>query len=125
MPLAYQWNYWLNNGTNYTIGRANGAIDITIGTNGMTNGTIGKTLNDIVIPLAPMGNPEHTPGYETLIWRNRLSTPISIRLSRVFLYGIYVGQPFPCSSNYFYDSLRSGRSSFDVDVSVTQYSPSA
>ena len=46
------------NGTNCTIGKANGTIGITIGTNGITNGTIGKTLNDIVIPFVPLGNPE-------------------------------------------------------------------
>ena len=28
--------------------------------NGITNGTIGKTLNDIGIPLVPLGNPERT-----------------------------------------------------------------
>ena len=44
-----------NIGTNCTIGRA-----ITIGTNGITNGTIGKTLNDIGIPLVPLGSPKHT-----------------------------------------------------------------
>ena len=32
-PLAYQWYH----GTNRTIGRANGTIGITIGTNGITN----------------------------------------------------------------------------------------
>ena len=32
-------------------GRASGAFGITIGTNYFTNGTIGKTLNDIGIPL--------------------------------------------------------------------------
>ena len=34
VPLTYQWYHWLTNGTNYTIGRANGTIGITIGTNG-------------------------------------------------------------------------------------------
>ena len=58
--MAYQWYHWLTNGTNCTIGRANGTIGITIGTNGITNGTIGKTLNDNGIPLVPLGNPEHT-----------------------------------------------------------------
>ena len=38
------------NGTICTIG-------IAIGTNGITNGAIGKTLNDIGIPLVPLGNP--------------------------------------------------------------------
>ena len=38
----------------------NGTIDIAIGTNGITNGTIDKTLNDIGIPLVPLGNPEPT-----------------------------------------------------------------
>ena len=60
VPLAYPWYHWLTNGTNCTIGRANGTIGITIGTNGITNGTIGKTLNDIGIPLVPLGNPERT-----------------------------------------------------------------
>ena len=60
VPMAYQWYHWLTNGTNCTIGRANGTIGITIGTNGITNGTIGKTLNDIGIPLVPLGNPERT-----------------------------------------------------------------
>ena len=60
-PLAYQWYDWLTNGTNCTIGRANGTIGITIGTNGITVGTIDKTLNDIGIPLVRLGNPEHTP----------------------------------------------------------------
>ena len=58
--IGSQWYHWLTNGTNCTIGRANGTIGITIGTNGITNGTIGKTLNDIGIPLIPLGNPEHT-----------------------------------------------------------------
>ena len=56
-PLAYQWYHWLTNGTNSTIGRANGAIDITIGTKGITNGTIGITLNDIGIPLVKLVEP--------------------------------------------------------------------
>ena len=60
LPIGSQWYHWLTNGTNFTIGRANGAIGITIGTNGITNGTIGKTLNDIGMPLVPLGNPEHT-----------------------------------------------------------------
>ena len=38
----------------------NGTIGIAIGTNGITNGTIGKTLNDIDIPLVRLGNPELT-----------------------------------------------------------------
>ena len=29
----------------------------TIGINGITNGTIGRTLNDICIPLVPLGEP--------------------------------------------------------------------
>ena len=43
------------NGTigNFTIERANG----TIGTNGITNGTIGRTLKDIGIPLVPLVEP--------------------------------------------------------------------
>ena len=56
-------HHWLSNGTNCTIGRANCTTGITIGTNGITNGTIGKTLNDIgipLVPLVPLGNPEHT-----------------------------------------------------------------
>ena len=60
VPLAYQWYHSLTNGTNCTIGRANGSIGITIGTNCITNGTIVKTLNDIGIPLVPLGNPERT-----------------------------------------------------------------
>ena len=60
VSLAYQWYHLLTNGTNCTIGRANGTIGITIGTNGITNGTTGKTLNDIGIPLVPLGNPKHT-----------------------------------------------------------------
>ena len=55
VPLAI-----LRIGTNCTIGRANSTICITIGTNGITNRTIDKTLNDIGIPLVPLGNPEHT-----------------------------------------------------------------
>ena len=31
----------------------------------ITIGTIGKTLNDIGIPLVPLGNPEHTPYFYT------------------------------------------------------------
>ena len=50
------------NGTNCTIGRANGAI----GTNGITIGTIGKTLIDNGIPLVPLGNPEHTRYWYTI-----------------------------------------------------------
>ena len=60
VPLAYQWYHWLTNGTNCTVGRANGTIGILIGTNGITNGTIGRTLNDIGIPLVPLGNRERT-----------------------------------------------------------------
>ena len=37
----------------FTIGRANGTIGITIG----TNGTTGRTLNDIGIPLVPLVEP--------------------------------------------------------------------
>ena len=37
VPLAYQWQPWFTNGT---IGKANGAIGITICTNGFTNGAI-------------------------------------------------------------------------------------
>ena len=59
--VPYQWYHWLTNGTNCTIGRANGIIDINIGTNGIFNGTIGKTLNDIGISL---GNPERTLNYK-------------------------------------------------------------
>ena len=51
VPLA------IANGTNCTIGRANGTIGITIGTNCITNGTIGKILNDSGIPLDPLGKP--------------------------------------------------------------------
>ena len=62
--IGRQWYHCLTNGTNCTIGRANGIIGITVcitlGSNGITNGTIGKTLNDICIPLVPLGNPEHT-----------------------------------------------------------------
>ena len=60
VPLAYQWYNWLTDGTNCNIGRANVTIGITMGTNDITNGTIGKTLNDIDIPLVPLGNPERT-----------------------------------------------------------------
>ena len=42
LPMAYQWQHWFTNGT---IGRANGAIGITISTNGFTNCSIGRTLN--------------------------------------------------------------------------------
>ena len=45
------------NGTNTTIGRANGTIGITIGANGITNGTIVITLNHIGIPLVPLVEP--------------------------------------------------------------------
>ena len=31
----------------------------------ITIGTIGKTLNEIGIPLVPLGNPEHTPYFYT------------------------------------------------------------
>ena len=42
--IGSQWYHWLTNvtnGTDCTIGRANDTIGITIGTNGITNGTIG------------------------------------------------------------------------------------
>ena len=55
--IGSQWYHWLTNGTNGTIGRANGTIGLTIVTNGITNGTIGKTLNDICIPLVPLVEP--------------------------------------------------------------------
>ena len=55
--IGSQWYHWLTNGTNGTIGRANGTIGITISTNGITNGTIGRTLNDIGIPLVPLVEP--------------------------------------------------------------------
>ena len=45
--IGYQWYRWLTNGT----------IGITIGTNDFTNGTIGRTLNDIGIPLVPLAEP--------------------------------------------------------------------
>ena len=51
------------NVNNCTIARANGTIGIVIGTNDFTNGTIGKTLNDIGIPWVPLGNPEHTQAF--------------------------------------------------------------
>ena len=35
----------------------NGLYQCTIGTNGITNGTIGRTLNDIGIPLVPLVEP--------------------------------------------------------------------
>ena len=41
-----------------TIGYFTKKSNGTIGTNGITNGTIGKTLNDIDIPLVPLGNTE-------------------------------------------------------------------
>ena len=56
--IGSQWYHWLTNCTNCAIGRAKGTIVITIDTNGITNGTIGKTLNDIGIPLVPLANPE-------------------------------------------------------------------
>ena len=59
VPLA-------TNGTNCTIGRVNGTIGIAICTNGITNGTISKTLNDIGIPLVPLGNPEHRQQFKIL-----------------------------------------------------------
>ena len=57
--IGSQWYHWHTNGTNGTIGRANGTrangtISITIGTNGITNVTIGRTMNDIGIPLVPL-----------------------------------------------------------------------
>ena len=55
--IGSQWYHWLTNGTKGIIGRANGTICITIGTNGITNGTIGRTLNDIGIPLVPLVEP--------------------------------------------------------------------
>ena len=39
--------------------------------NGIINGTIGKTLNDIGIPLVPLGNPERTRYH---LFRNRSAT---------------------------------------------------
>ena len=47
VPLASQWYNWLTIGT----------IGITIGTNVFTNGTIGRTLNHIGIPLVPLVEP--------------------------------------------------------------------
>ena len=52
-------NACIGNFTNGTIGRqmyhwlTNGTIGITIEATGIINGTIGRTLNDIVIPLVP------------------------------------------------------------------------
>ena len=48
--IGSHWYHWLTNGT---IGKANGTICITIG----TNGTIGRNLNDIGIPLVPLVEP--------------------------------------------------------------------
>ena len=45
----YQWYHWER--------RANGTIGITIGTNGITNGTTDRTMNDIGIPLVPLVEP--------------------------------------------------------------------
>ena len=53
------------NVTNCAIARANGTIGFAICTNYITNGTIGKTLNDIGIPWVPLGNPEHTHCYRS------------------------------------------------------------
>ena len=50
VAIGRQWFNWLPNGTNGTIGRANGTIGITIG----TNGTIDRIINDIGIPLVPL-----------------------------------------------------------------------
>ena len=58
--IGNQWYHWLTNGTNGTnvfIWRANCTICITIGTNRITNGTIGRTLNDIGISLVPLVEP--------------------------------------------------------------------
>ena len=56
--IGSQWYHWL---TICTIGRANGTIGITIGTNGIANGitndTIGRTLSDFCIPLVPLVEP--------------------------------------------------------------------
>ena len=52
--IGSQWYHWLTDGT---IRRANGTIGITIGTNGVYNGTIGRTLNNICIPLVPLVEP--------------------------------------------------------------------
>ena len=53
VPLAYQ-GYHLAKGT---IGRANCTFSITIGTNGITDGNIGRTLNDVGIPLVQFVEP--------------------------------------------------------------------
>ena len=55
--IGSQWYHWLTNGTNCTIGRANGTIGIAIGTNGITNGTIVTLL---VYHWYHWGNPEST-----------------------------------------------------------------
>ena len=57
VPLAYQWYHWLTNGTNCTIGRANGTIGITIDTNGIANGTIGKNLERYWYTIGTIGKP--------------------------------------------------------------------
>ena len=52
-PLAYQ-GYHLAKGT---MRRANCTFAITIGTNGITDGNIGRTLNDVGIPLVQFVEP--------------------------------------------------------------------
>ena len=62
------------NGTNGNA-RASGTIGITIGT---TNGTIGRTLNDIGIPLVPLVEP----------WTHALWAKLPTLESRMIQYGV-------------------------------------
>ena len=49
-------------------GRNNGNICITVGTNGITNGTIGRTLDDIGIPLVEPRTHAQCVNYLDLVW---------------------------------------------------------
>ena len=66
VPLAYQWYYW--------------QIGITIGTNGITI-EFSKTLNDIGIPLVPLGNPKRTHCSLAMILHGTVMT-LSFRTDR-------------------------------------------
>ena len=83
----YHWYDWLTNGTNCTIGRA------------MYHWhchwykwyyqcSIGKTLNDIGIPLVPVGNPEHAQCLHNVICSNNVystsAVPVMSTRRRLF-----------------------------------------
>ena len=78
VPLAYQWYQFYHWESQWYYG-------ITIGTNGITNGTIGKTMKDIGIPLVPLRNPGRTQ-YCSLSQRYKIE--LSLNIIKMMMFDI-------------------------------------